>query len=135
MDSKYSIGVLDQGHTPIANHKIITELHRRLQQLSNHGHRRITFQWVKAHDGIAGNEVADQLAGAASSIADITQLMPPLPPMVPIINDIHVPTNQSYPTKDHILGVYPPNYGHKDVERMLVATGHYITELNNVRPI
>ena len=135
MDSKYSIGVLDQGHTPIANHKIITELHRRLQQLSNHGHRRITFQWVKAHDGIAGNEVADQLAGAASSIADITQLMPPLPPMVPIINDIHVPTNQSYPAKDHILGVYLPNYGHKDVERMLVATGHYITELNNVRPI
>ena len=41
MDSKYSIGVLDQGHRTKTNSTIVTELHRRIQLLSNKGRRRI----------------------------------------------------------------------------------------------
>ena len=44
MDSKYSIGVLDQGHRTKTNSTIVTELHRRIQLLSNKGRRRYHLQ-------------------------------------------------------------------------------------------
>ena len=132
-DSKYIIGVLDEGHKPQSNIATITELHRRIQLLSNRGQRRITFRWVKAHAGFAGNETADHLAGTASHSADINMPMPSLPPMIPIINDVQRNPLQ-YSTND-ILGVYPDTYGPMDVERLLVATGHYITHITDVRPI
>ena len=135
MDSKYSIGVLDQGHRTKTNSTIVTELHRRIQLLSNKGRRRIiTFKWVKAHTGIAGNEVADRLAGRAARLANTSLPMPPLPPMIPINNDINT-DNFIYPTMNDILAIYPQSYGPMDIERMLIATGHYITQLTNIRPI
>ena len=133
MDSKYSIGILDGGHKPRSNIAIITELHRRIQLLSNHGQRRITFRWVKAHVGIAGNEVADRLAGTASLSADINMSMPSLPPMIHVINDVkHYPPQ--YSTND-ILGVYPKTFGAMDIERLLASTGRYITHITDIRPI
>ena len=60
--------------------------------------------------------------------------MPPLPPMIPINNDINT-DNFRYPTMNDILAIYPQSYGPMDIERMLIATGHYITQLTNIRPI
>lgn len=134
MDSQYSIGVLDQGHRPKANIILINELHRRIQILSNYGHRRITFCWVKAHANNAGNEVADRLAGTASRTANINMSIPSLPPMIHIINDIQHQIIPTYSIND-ILGVYPISFGPMDIERLLIATSHYITHITDVRPI
>jgi ribonuclease HI len=64
---------LQHGTHVNANHLIIDELHRRIQLLSHYGQRRIVFKKVEAHSGIAGNEVADYLAGYAANDADINQ--------------------------------------------------------------
>lgn len=60
-DSKYSIGVLQQGWKAKANVELIANTKAALARLKH----RVTLTYVPGHAGVAGNERADELARAA----------------------------------------------------------------------
>ncbi len=61
-DSKYAIGVADGGHKAVANLDLVDAIQSTVSELRGLG-IRVSFQHCKAHSGIPGNELADQLAG------------------------------------------------------------------------
>jgi hypothetical protein len=61
-DSRISLDSIKDGH----NHSHLTEeIRKRLTNLER-SNWKVTFAWVKAHAGILGNELADQLAKTAA---------------------------------------------------------------------
>ena len=69
-DSTYARGVLYQGWKASKNPELVARIKDKLLARTNAG-SRVRIHWVKAHNGLPGNERADQLAnrGVAESIA------------------------------------------------------------------
>ena len=65
-DSQYAIGVLSKNWKANANQNLIAELRQMLFDLELE--IDISFQWIKGHAEIAGNERADALANQACKL-------------------------------------------------------------------
>jgi ribonuclease HI len=61
-DSKISLDSIKNGY----NHSHLTEEIRKMLINLEKSNWKVTFAWVKAHAGILGNEMADQLAKTAA---------------------------------------------------------------------
>jgi len=60
-DSNYSIGVLSKGWKATKNVDLISQIRSRLAPWGD----RVSFEWVKGHNGDKYNEIVDALAAAA----------------------------------------------------------------------
>lgn len=138
-DSKYCIGVFAKGHNIDRNHDTATAIYDRLQRLTNKGRRRIIFHWLRGHDGFAGNEYVDQLAKGAARSCDLKLIQPSIPNIhtLPVYTNANIHRSDDdhihIPSVSEIMGVLPPHYGPLDIKRSLVATGHYLEQLYQVR--
>jgi ribonuclease HI len=136
-DSKYVIGTLSEGHQMKTNKGIIIRLLHDLQSISSYGRRQISFNWIKGHSQVPGNEHVDHLAGEASINASRKEVTQP-PPLCLFTNTQPDPlTHKPIPPPDvmFLIGRYPPHLGKSDIARMLTASGRYIHELMKIRRV
>jgi ribonuclease HI len=64
-DSKAAVQAITSNHTP--EDETITEVRRLLKHLRKEN-KSIAFHWIPSHNGIVGNEIADELAKKGTGI-------------------------------------------------------------------